>query len=127
MASSQLQTDRYTDAIMTLERLRSLHVENRSTLELLARAYIKTGRYVEAQAAMEKLEATAGEEAASPLKAALLAARGDWAAAEELLRKQYAANPDDLATIHLLAQSLTAQKQPDNAAHFSQGMHRPPP
>ncbi len=118
LARAQIQMDLHTDAIMTLEKLRSSQAEMPAALDLLARAYAGAERFPEAEAAAQRLEALAGRQAAEPLRAWLMVAREDWKPAAELLQKQYDANPDDLATIHLLAQALINGKQHEKAVEL---------
>jgi tetratricopeptide (TPR) repeat protein len=118
LARAQLQTERFTDAITTLEKVRSRQPENRTALDFLARAYAGAGRFRDAEALVQRLEAMEGGRAAVSLRASLLIARGEWVGAEQLLRQQHDADPDDLWTIHFLVRAMAGQGQRDRAESF---------
>lgn len=118
LARAQLQMEQITDAILTLEELRTRQPENRAALDLLARAYAWVGRFNEAEALVRQIEALDDGQMAAPLRAWLLVARGDWANAEQLLRSLHEANPEDLWTIHFLTAAMVRQNQWDRAIEF---------
>ncbi|MFA6241051.1 MAG: tetratricopeptide repeat protein [Candidatus Hydrogenedentales bacterium] len=118
LARAQLQMGKSTDAVLTLEKASSLFPENRSILDLLALAYAEAGRISDAEALVQRLEAIEGGQTTAPLRAWMLVARGEWTAAEQLLRKMHEANLDDSWTIHFLAVAMARQDKWDKVEEF---------
>ncbi len=118
LAWAQVQAEHFTDAVGTLERVRSMQPENNAALELLGRAYAGAGRYREAEEVARQLEKAVGQWAAAPLRAWVLISRGEWSSAEWILRQLHEANPDDLWTIHFLTRAMVAQDQMADAVRL---------
>jgi predicted Zn-dependent protease len=118
LARAQIQMDLYADAVATLEKMRSRDPGNRSVLESLARAYAGAKRFEEADALIKQLAAGGDAGAVDSLRASVLASRGQWAPAEQLLRKRYEADPNDYATIRALGRTLFSSGQKDRAVAF---------
>jgi tetratricopeptide (TPR) repeat protein len=118
LAQAQLQAGRFADAVLTLEKLKTMLPEDRAIMDLLARAYAGAGRTQEAEALARQIAAPDGGPKDVSLQAWILICRGDWGPASELLRQMQQANPDDLWSIHYLARAMEAQGQWDELETF---------
>ncbi|MBX7255474.1 MAG: tetratricopeptide repeat protein [Candidatus Hydrogenedentes bacterium] len=118
LARAQLQAGRLLDAIQTLEKSTTLFPNNLAIVGYLARAYSDAKRFSEAEVLIERVEALQGGKSASYLRALLSMNRGNWAAAEGLLREIYALNQKDLAVIHSLAAAFSNQGKRNEAEEF---------
>ncbi|MCC6698891.1 MAG: tetratricopeptide repeat protein [Candidatus Hydrogenedentes bacterium] len=105
---------RRLEAERAFERTLKLNPEDVQALQSLAISLMDRDQTRQAQAVMARLEALAvrlpaARAALDALQGRLLMAEGDVQAAENVLRAQYEANPDDAAAVRNLAAAISRQ------------------
>ncbi|MCC6488425.1 MAG: tetratricopeptide repeat protein [Candidatus Hydrogenedentes bacterium] len=105
---------RRLEAERAFERALKLNPDDVQALESLAISLMDREQTRQAQVVMERLEALAArspdaQAALDALEGRILMAEGDTRAAEDVLRAQYAANPDDAAVVRNLAVAIARQ------------------
>ena len=118
LARAQLQMRQFAEAAMTLEAVDTPAADSGIVLELLASAYAGAGRFDEAEGVVTQLEGMEGAQETKSLRARMLIARSDWAAAEPLLREMHDENPEDFWTIRMLMAAKISLGRQDEAEAF---------
>ena len=111
------------EAQRTLEQALERNPESTDAMRMLMSAYFETGRTVQAEALLPKLEAKAANdpklgELVKTLRGRLMVAKGAGKDAESILREQADKNPDDLGVLRDLARSMDQQGRSADAQHL---------
>ncbi|NUM54712.1 MAG: tetratricopeptide repeat protein [Candidatus Hydrogenedentes bacterium] len=134
-ADALLNTDRLFEAERVIRRILEDDPADPAAWQMLVTCLLQRGARNDATAAFGKLEALVADDPAyaeslRALRGALLVARGEDGAAEEPLRAEYAAHPDDLETLKALASVVMRQGREDEARNlvtaFAEGRSEDP-
>ncbi len=111
---------RYLEARNLLETVLAELPGSPAALELLVNTYLATNQLREAERTLQHLESRIGPEAnqvemIKTLRGRILLAQGNAAGAEDVLRVQLAANPDDFSVVRSLTQALAQQQRNEEA------------
>ncbi|HPJ98379.1 MAG TPA: tetratricopeptide repeat protein [Candidatus Hydrogenedentes bacterium] len=110
----------YLEARNLLENILAEVPGSPAALELLVNTYLATNQLREAERTLQHLETRLGPEAShvemiKTLRGRILLAQGNATGAEDVLRAQLAANPDDFSVVRSLAHALAQQRRNEEA------------
>lgn len=126
VAEAEMLAQEVDEARESLERVLDFEPDNAKALDMLVRLHARNREFRRAEASLAKLEVLAqdDEELAQSivlLRGVLSANRGDFVKAEETLRGQLDADPDNMSTVLSLARALHGQGRRDDCEALLEG------